>query len=281
MKHDLIVFSVIRNGILNGYPFVEAYSSWFNYCDRVFVLDGYSADGTDVVLRHLAQISRKFAFERAPWPKTRRGGTSIASFTNQCLGIVRSRAKRLVYIQADEIFGRETRKKLSVWKREDAVELTRYVLFWNSFHRVIRFESDTDRSRSTEWKAIKHFPSSASVRSIGDGLSFEVKGVPVTQWDNEVLHYGWNFPVNIVQKHANHMNLYSDNPRYRRRGILATRMLAENVYPRVLLDRLDPEYIDLARPFLGQHPACVHHLLGRQCYDPYVGLMLLRNGVNW
>ena len=279
-KHDLVVFSVIRNGIQNGYPFVEAYSSWFNYCDQVFVLDGCSSDGTDVVLRHLSQINPRFGYGRAPWPETGVGGSSIAEFTNQCLETVRSKAERLVYIQADEILERETREKLSRWV-QGAVEFTKYVLFWNSFYRVIRFENNAERSRATTWRAIKLFPSAASVRSTGDGLSFELDGVPIAQWDDEVLHYGWNFAVNILQKHANLVNLYSDNSIYRRRAILATRMLSANEHSTALLDALDPQYVDLVRPFLGTHPDCVQHLLGQQCYDPYVGLALLRYGVNW
>lgn len=279
-KHDLIVFSIIRNGIQNGYPFVEAYGSWFNYCDQVFVLDGCSTDGTDVVLRYLSQINSKFVYERARWPQIHIAGNSIAMFTNQCLDIIRSRAMRLVYIQADEVLERKTREKLSHCI-QGAVEFTKYVLFWNSFYKIIRFENNTDRSRATSWKAIKLFPSSAQVKSTGDGLSFKLDGVPIVQWDDEVLHYGWNFPINILQKHANHANLYSDNSRYRRRAVLAADMLSRHQYSTAHLESLDPGYIRSAQPFIGRHPSCVQHLLGQQYYDPYVGLGLLQDGVNW
>src|SRR3712207_8558268 len=30
----LTVFSVVRNGVANGYPFVESYASWFAHADR-------------------------------------------------------------------------------------------------------------------------------------------------------------------------------------------------------------------------------------------------------
>ena len=62
----LTVFSIIRNGIQNGYPFVEAYGSWFGYCDHVFVLDGQSTDGTQLILDELSQIEEKFSYASAP-----------------------------------------------------------------------------------------------------------------------------------------------------------------------------------------------------------------------
>lgn len=280
MKSDLVVFSAIRNGINNGYPFVEAYGSWLNYCDRIFILDGNSDDGTDIVLRQLSKISPKFVFEKAPWPTASEQGSSIAQFTNQCLDIVRPMADRLIYMQADEILEKRTREKLSQW-HGGPVELTKYVLFWNSFHRVIRFQQDSTRSRSTEWHSIKFFLSSSKARSVGDGLSFDVSNEQVTCWDDEVLHYGWNFPINILQKHTSHVRLYSDYPIYRKRAKDAAAMLYQRAFSREALDALDPQYLNIARPFIGRHPDCVQHLVDKTYYDPYLGLSLLRNSVIW
>ena len=47
---------MIRNGVLNGYPFVEAYASWTRFADRILVVDGESTDGTDRVLADLAGL---------------------------------------------------------------------------------------------------------------------------------------------------------------------------------------------------------------------------------
>jgi hypothetical protein len=281
MTHnDITVFSVIKNGIQNGYPFVEAYASWSNYCDKIFVLDGHSDDGTDIVLRELSRILPNFEFQRAPWPPLVPGGSSIAHFTNMCLSTVKKTADRLIYVQADEIFEKQTREKLSNYYG-GAVELTQYILFWNSFYKIIRFENNKDTSRSTLWKAIKLFPSIADVTSIGDGLTFQIRDIPINQWNDEVFHYGWNFPVNILQKHASHVNLYSDNPQYQYRALHAGNFLKSRNYSRQDLEDLDPQYHDIARPFKGKHPDCVHHLLGMNFYDPYVGLTLLKNGVKW
>jgi len=280
MKLDFVVFSALKNGILNGYPFVEAYGSWLNYCDRIFILDGNSDDGTDVVLRQLSKISPKFIIEKASWPKANEKGSSIAEFTNICLKMVKPMASRLVYIQADEILEKNTRHKFAEW-HGGFVELTKYVLFWNSFHRIISFHNNAHRSRSTEWHSIKFLPADSKAVSIGDGLSFEIYDQPCVKWDDEVFHYGWNFPVNILQKHINHMHLYSENSRYKKRGKKAIALLNKENFSRSTLDLLDPEYIKIARPFSGFHPECMQHLIDKPFYDPYLGLSLLQNPNNW
>lgn len=281
MRHGgLAVFSVIRNGIINGYPFVEAYGSWIDYCDHIFVLDGCSTDGTQLVLGQIAALSDKFEFASAPWPEASEGGSAIADFTNECLAEARHRAEVLLYIQADEIVSRETRHKVRARRSRSALRFNHYVLFWNSLYQVVVLEQGC-RPGTTAWPSIRLFPSTCEAHSTGDGFSFDVSGVEVDETDDEILHYGWCFPVNILQKHINHASLYPDNWRYRKRGWLAARMLRARDYRASLLDALDPQYTAQREAFAGIHPSCMQHLLGKDCYDPYVGLTLLRDGVKW
>lgn len=48
-------FTVIRNGVANGYPFVPAIEAALQLCDRVVVSEGYSSDGTLEVLTELGR----------------------------------------------------------------------------------------------------------------------------------------------------------------------------------------------------------------------------------
>jgi len=265
----LTVFSVVRNGVRNGYPFVEAYSSWLDRADRIVVLDGESEDGTPYVLQQLARVDSRIEWLSSPWPSAQDGGSAIAEFTNRALEQARDGADRLMYVQADEIY--TPAQRALVAERSDALEFAGCINFWNSLETVV--------GERFPLRYLRAFSAGTSARSIGDGFTFEVEGVPVTPLDEWILHFGWCFPVNILQKHVNHANLYKDKPAYVERGQLARLLLEQRVYDRHLLDALLPEYKAIA--FGGELPASIQHLVGLEVYDPYLGLDLLRSGVRW
>jgi hypothetical protein len=270
MPPRLTVFSVIRNGIQNGYPFVEAYGSWLPYCDRLFILEGCSSDGTDFVLRELAALDAKITVASRPWPQHSQGGSAIAEFSNLACDLAAPGSDLLMYIQADEIYTPAQRASVRQWQGGPA-EFAGYVNFWNGLDRVL--------AKDIGWRNLKLFPASAEARSIGDGFSFAVPGGRVARRDDRILHYGWCFPVNILQKHVSHAALYPDDPQYRLRGWLAGLMLRQRRYDQRLLDALAPQYHP--RPYTEPTPACMRHLAGATVYDPYAGLDLLRAGAEW
>jgi hypothetical protein len=268
---DLCVFSVIRNGITNGYPFVEAYGSWIGRADRILVLDGESDDGTREALEHLAAIDPAVVVESAPWPAAQSGGAAIAELTNHALRRARVDAQRLMYVQADEIYTDAQRDLVVSHRAPTALQFAGCVNFWNAFDTVLRNEFPM--------RYVRAFPADAETRSVADGFSFEVDALDIEPTPELYLHYGWCFPVNILRKHVSHGQLYRDNPGYRMRGALAALLLEQRRYDRRLLDALAPQY----RPtrFTGEHPACMRHVVTQVVYDPGPGLQLLRSGVRW
>lgn len=265
----LTVFSIIRNGITNGYPFIEAYGSWLAYCDRIIVVDGASDDGTREALDLLSSLDRQVEVISRPWPTGSEGGRAIAAFTEAALGEARSRgADRLAYVQADEIYSR--RQRALVRDTRTALEFGGCINFWNGLDAVL--------GNTFPMRYLRLFPADAEAHSLGDGFSFAVD-CPVATDPEPFLHYGWCFPEQILRKHVGHGRLYGDAPDYRLRAWLAGRMLAQRRYERHLLDALQPQY--RPTPFRGEHPECMRHLLGRSSYDPTVGLQLLANGAVW
>jgi hypothetical protein len=267
----LTVVSIVRNGVRNGYPFVEAFASWFAYCDRVYVLEGESDDGTQAVLAELAALNDRFEFSSRPWPASGVAGTSIAEFTDAALSAARAYGSdRLMYVQADEIYTPEQRHLVSGW-RDGALEFEDCINFWNSLETVVVGEFPM--------KYVRLFPAETQARALGDGFSFDLGETSVKRLDERILHYGWCFPVNILEKHISHGRLYDTDPAYVLRGRLALRLLERRKLDRALLDALLPAY--RPTPYRGEHPLCMRHLLGRSVYDPYVGLDLLRDGAVW
>lgn len=272
MASRLTVFSVIRNGVENGYPFVEAFGSWLDYCDRLFVLEGCSTDGTDLVLSELARLSSKVTVVSQPWPERREGGSAIAEFTERARALAASESDWLMYVQADEIYTRSQRQMIRGWDRPGtAVEFSGCINFWNSPERILANE--------IPWRYVRLFPADAPARSLGDGYTFDLGRTPVAGIDEWILHYGWCFPANILQKHLSKAVLYHDDLGYRLRGLLAGLMLRQRRYDQRLLDALAPHYRPVA--FTGPTPECMTHLIGTTVYDPYVGLRLLAEGMRW
>jgi len=267
---SLTVFSVIRNGIRNGYPFVEAYGSWLGYCDRIVIVDGESEDGTRHILEELARVEPSVDVLSRPWPAAGAEGSAIAEFTNAALADARESAARLMYVQADEIYSEAQRSLVRNWT-DGALEFAGYVNFWNSLDTVVADE--------LPGPCIRLFPASAEARSVGDAFTFELRGAPVERSQEKILHYGWCFPLNILHKHVSHARLYRNDPAYRMRGTLARLMLSRRAYDRHLLDALAPQYRSV--PFDGKHPVCMQHLLSCEVYDPYLGLERLRAGERW
>jgi hypothetical protein len=268
---DLVVFAVIRNGVANGYPFVEAFGSWLGRADRIVVLDGESDDGTREALDRLAAIDPSVVVESAPWPQVATGGAAIAQMTNRALKLARNGAQRLMYVQADEIYTDAQRDLVGAQPPGTTLEFAGCVNFWNSFDSVLANEFPM--------RYLRLFPAGAPAHSIADGFSFELGDLTVTPTPELFLHYGWCFPVNILRKHVSHGRLYRDDPGYRLRGALARFMLEQRRYDRQLLDSLAPQYRPV--PFKGEHPACMRHVVTQSAYDPSVGLRLLESGVRW
>ena len=267
---DVTVVSIIRNGIENGYPFVEAYGSWLPYADRIIVVDGGSRDGTYEVLASLAEVSSKVEVHLRPWPGVDAGGRAIATFTDAAVTIAASGSNWIVYVQADEIYTRAQRERMSTW-RNGPLEFSGAVNFWNSTDLVL--------SNDFPMRYVRAFPGDTAVRAVGDGYTFDTADMHVTTLPERFLHYGWCFPVNILQKHVNHAAIYRDSDDYRLRGRLAELMLERSVFDRRLLHALAPQYDPV--PFVGEHPECMRHLVGLEVYDPYIGLDLLRSGTTW
>jgi hypothetical protein len=266
----LTVFSIVRNGITNGYPFLEAYGSWLSDADRVVLVDGESEDGTKDALDELAAIAPHVEVVSRPWPSSATGGVAIAQLTQEALELARLGATRLAYVQADEIFTPAQRVRMGE-PSDHALEFRGCVNFWNSFETVL--------ANDFPLRYVRAFPADERIRSIGDGFSFDLGGIPVERTAHEILHYGWCFPVNILRKHLSHSRLYQDHPAYALRGRLAHLLLETGSLDRRLLDALAPQYRPV--PFGGEHPASIRHLLGQLVYDPNPGLDLIEQNAVW
>jgi hypothetical protein len=94
---------IVKNGLSQGYPFVEAIASALPICDEFLISDGYSTDGTYEVLQKLPALNKKIVLSRDEWPKT--GLFAIAQVSNVLRW--KCRGKHLFYMQAAEVVHEE------------------------------------------------------------------------------------------------------------------------------------------------------------------------------
>src|SRR5579863_2901653 len=99
-------FMIVRNGIAQGYPFVESVRSMLPLCAEILIADGGSDDGTWDVLQQLGASDARIRISRNPWPANVDSRHVIARETNavrqQCRG------ERCFNFQANEIVHEKT-----------------------------------------------------------------------------------------------------------------------------------------------------------------------------
>lgn len=102
----LEAFTIVRNGIKLGYPFVESIAAVLPYVDAVWVEEGHSDDDTLFVLSQLAHKQAKVRLSRHRW-RQMQTGFAIGEATNSLLERINDYgddATWLLYVQADELW---------------------------------------------------------------------------------------------------------------------------------------------------------------------------------
>ncbi len=93
-------FTVVKNVLKQGYPFVEAIASALPICNEFLISDGYSEDGTYEVIQKIASLNPKIKIFQDQWP-AKKDSTVLSDVTN----MVRARCScdYIFCIQANEI----------------------------------------------------------------------------------------------------------------------------------------------------------------------------------
>ncbi len=97
-------FTIIRDTLSQGYPFVESIISAMPICDEFIIVDGYSKDGTYEILKKLKKKHPKIRLYQEEWEGSKEN--ILATMTNKAKE--RCRGSWLFYIQANEIVHEES-----------------------------------------------------------------------------------------------------------------------------------------------------------------------------
>ncbi|MBS1517490.1 MAG: glycosyltransferase family 2 protein [Bacteroidetes bacterium] len=202
-------FTIVRNGELYAYPFVESILSVLPMCDEMIVNVGRSDDNTLESVRSIG--SDKIRIFESEWDMSLQNGRVLSVETNKALE--KCSGDWCFYIQGDEVLHE---KYYDTVKGEMLAELNnkkteglrfRYQHFYGSYDYV------QDNYRNWYIKEIRIIKKSEDIVSWGDALDFRhMDGSRLKSKDikAEIYHYGWVRPPDkLIKKRRDFEKLYN------------------------------------------------------------------------
>jgi hypothetical protein len=197
-------FTVIRNGILMGYPVLQSIKSILPIVDELVVGVGQSDDGTKELIQSINDP--KIRIFDSHWDTTKtKGGLVLSEKTNEALD--RCRNDWCFYIQADEVV-HETdlpniHRAMENYEKDPRIQglLFKYIHFYGSYETV----ASSRRWYRNEVRIVRR---SSGIRSHNDAQGFRIAGEKpvVASSGGRIFHYGWVKPPTVMGEKSKQLN---------------------------------------------------------------------------
>lgn len=185
-------FTVVRNGILMGYPVIQSIKSLLPLVDELVIGVGQSEDNTKDLILGIGDAKIKTFDSYWDTSKTK-GGLILSEKTNEALA--RCQNDWCFYLQADEVL-HETDlqvywRAMKDYENDPRVEglLSRYIHFYGSYNTI---------ATSRKWyrNEVRVVRRSTGIQSHNDAQGFRVNGRKpnVKPSHGRIFHYGWVKP---------------------------------------------------------------------------------------
>lgn len=239
-------FSIIRDGVKLGYPFIQSIQSVLPMVDQFIVAVGDCSDDTRRQI--LAIGDPKIQIVDTVWDRvTCVGGQVMAQQTN--IALSKCTGDWCFYIQGDEVIHEDDRAKiLATMNRHHDDQKVEGLSF-----RYLHFMGDYDiRNPLAYRKQVRIVRNGIGVRSVGDACGFGIKDRKL-RWratGARVFHYGYvRPPAEMARKSAQFQHFYRGN--------------SQKHLPPPDLDAVDPWAWDLrvCVPFNESHPALMADMI--------------------
>ncbi len=208
---SLTCLMIIKDGIKNGYPFLESIRSIVDSADEFLISDGHSEDGTYDYLELVAQKFKNVELFRDHWSKSDYGEI-IATMTNR----LKERAKcDWVYnLQADEVIHEAFLPKLRLMTSQPHSEYASFAL------KFLHFVGDFQHVETKPGyeHAVRLVPNLVENFVAEDGWTFGGSIDPVgLVEDPPLFHFGWVYSKNNLYKRKNQAkNIHSQQKSYQK-----------------------------------------------------------------
>lgn len=264
-------FSIIRDGVRFGYPFVESIRSVLPLVDEFVLAVGKSSDET--LQRARAIDSPKLRIVETIWDESlRRGGQVMAQQTN--LALYECSGDWCFYIQADEVIHEEDypRIRAAMERHFDNRHVEGLSFRYRHFYGSYRLVNPLPYRRQ-----IRIVRNGIGVHSVGDACGFAIAGRKLRsrRTGAQMYHYGWvREPAVMGRKLAKFLGFYWDSLRGRETGKAPPDEESATTY----------QYkTNVCVPFRGTHPRVMHPVIAAQNWPepPYRYVPWWRNAHWW
>ncbi|MFZ1322662.1 MAG: glycosyltransferase family 2 protein [Ignavibacteria bacterium] len=203
-------FTIVRNGELYAYPYVEAILSILPICDEMIINVGKSDDDTLEIIRSIDH--KKIKIFESDWDMSLKGGEVLSVETNKALE--KCTGDWCFYIQGDEVLHEKYYDNV---KESMVLNLNKHNIeglrFWYK-HFYGSYDYVQDNYRKWYIREVRIIRKKDNIISWGDALDFrhpDGSKLNSTDIDAEIYHYGWvRPPEKLLNKRRDFEKLYNE-----------------------------------------------------------------------
>ncbi len=226
MKDGISVCFVIKNGLINGYPFWESLESSLPIADEIIISEGNSSDKTyEALLKFKEKYGDKIKIFRTNWERKHVGGCGEIISVISSEAISKCSHNWIYYLQADEIIHKDN---YGIIKEVASSKLGNFNSINFKYAHFIGSWTPLPFGSAAYSEAIRMVRNIREISLMGDAWTFKGSIYPVFPSNNvpkPVYHFGWVFPKNIDQKNVEQAKIYPSMCNYQKKA----RDSAENI----------------------------------------------------
>ena len=248
-------FTIIRNGVKFGYPFLESIRSLLPLVGEMIVVAGDSDDSTNEALASID--SDKVKVLHSVWdPALRQGGQIMAQQTN--LALDECRGDWCFYLQADEVIHEKDYDVIRASMMEHLDNSKVEGLYFRYQHFMGSYDILNPLAYRHQVRIIRN---NICIRSVSDACGFSGSdgkkiririGYPIKGIDADIYHYGWVRPPLIMQEKTNEF---------------ATLYHGEHASDDVEKGKEWSYNFSTCKPFKGTHPVAMREVIRKKDWD--------------
>ncbi len=244
---------ILRNAILNDYPFIEAIRSILPVVDEMIISIDKGEDTTEELVKNIGSAKIKIVY--SVWDMSlREGGKVYAIETNKAKEHVSPYSDWIFYIQADEVIHEKHQPAIleaaKKYRHNPAIQglLFKYLHFYATYDYV-------GNSRKWYKYEVRLIKNEKQISSYKDAQGFRAgsKKIKVVAVDAEVYHYGWvKSPAQMKRKLKNVLAFYDGNDEW-----VNTYRAGDDFFD------YEQEYDSLSK-FTGTHPSVMQQRIAEK-----------------